>query len=626
VPNAPAPKPDREFCVNCGYPIRGSRCDACGVAREQPSARDSYTDDVPTKQTQFKPYAPEADADTHGIERAIEAFRAKDLPRFVEHLLAVEGAGTARAAAVPEGTGFIATVRGGVVFVSLRITSDELWIDAPIARVPTRQRMPALRLALELCGREAASSRVAIRGDLLLLRFGARLSSLTPQVLRHYLREVGALAARYAGLLTVSFDALPAIADDQRGAVGFELLGRPRKLQLAGQGPQAAAPPQPPPPPRRSMPPPGMPKERTSAPMEDTRAGTGPIAAIPRATASRPIRREDTTPQAPDALSADAMPAVLAPMFAAPSSTPTPAPVAASSAQLDEWKRGNTAQSAQPVPTRQTGAGRAEVELEVSARRPTPRAPVEAFHAAGPAGTTPRPPMDALHDGVASGPKPRAQTEPLHPSRAAADDARPDGGKARPAADTPPQLSPSDRLCLLLRHAQSLASLTLEERPATMSWLVRSVVFRAIYDYRDVLPDSVAHLYRCTGVARDGATSRTASSQNTAVEPALAVMERIVVARGTMPKESPLALEPMTSATQAKEHVARYLQEIERAPADVGLRHFLALGALTELLVRTKLPPQTDQRLRDIVSHAQREGAKSGAIDLMMTALQRINA
>jgi hypothetical protein len=217
--------------------------------------------------------------------------------------------------------------------------------------------------------------------------------------------------------------------------------------------------------------------------------------------------------------------------------------------------------------------------------------------------------MEALHDGAASAP-------------------RPDGAKPRTAAaadDAPPQLSPADRLCLLLRHAQSLASLTLEERPASMPWLVRSVVFRAIYDYRDVLADSVAHLYRCTGVGRDSAASgRTTSSP--AVEPALAVMERIVVARGTMPKESPLALEPMTSAAQAKEHVARYLQEIGRAPSDLGLRHFLALGALTELLVRTKLPPQTDQRLRDIVAHAQREGAKSGAIDLMMTALQRINA
>jgi hypothetical protein len=109
-------------------------------------------------------------------------------------------------------------------------------------------------------------------------------------------------------------------------------------------------------------------------------------------------------------------------------------------------------------------------------------------------------------------------------------------------------------------------------------------------------------------------------------EPVLMVMERIIVARGQVAREAPLQIEPLTSAQQAKDHVARFLLEIDRAPGDPTLRHFLALGALTELLVRTKLPPQTDQRLRDIVAHAQREGPKPAAIDLMMTALQRINA
>ena len=197
----------------------------------------------------------------------------------------------------------------------------------------------------------------------------------------------------------------------------------------------------------------------------------------------------------------------------------------------------------------------------------------------------------------------------------------------RGAAAADSALSSSDRLCMLLRHAQSLASLTLEERPATMVWLVRSAVFRAIYDFKDTLPDAVAQLYRCTGIGRElPAPGTRVSGQLQAAEPALVVMERVIVARGQVPKEKPLAIEPMTSAAQAKEHVARYLGEIERAPGDPPLRHFLALGALTELLVRTKLPAQTDQRLRDIVSHAQREGAKSSAIDLMMTALQRINS
>ena len=180
--------------------------------------------------------------------------------------------------------------------------------------------------------------------------------------------------------------------------------------------------------------------------------------------------------------------------------------------------------------------------------------------------------------------------------------------------------TPADRLCILLRQAQQLSTAVLEERPASLTWLVRSTVFRAIYDYRETLPDAVAHLYRCTGVGRD-----TGHQTSPIVpDPPLVVIERVLAARGLMPKERPLAIEPMTTAAQAKDHVSRYLSEIDRAPADANVRHFLAVGALTELLTRTKLPAQTDQRLRDIVTHAQREGAKNTSIDLMMTALNRI--
>jgi hypothetical protein len=171
---------------------------------------------------------------------------------------------------------------------------------------------------------------------------------------------------------------------------------------------------------------------------------------------------------------------------------------------------------------------------------------------------------------------------------------------------------PADRLCSLLRQAKALASLVLEMRPGAMPWLVRATVFRSIHDFRDTLPEACAHLYRCTGMGRD------------APEPALLVLDRVVAARARHPGEKPLVIDALTSATQAKEHVARYLVEIERSPIDPGLRHYLALGALTELLARARLPAQTDVRLRDIVAHAQREGAKQGAIDLMMTALQRI--
>jgi hypothetical protein len=591
VPNAPAPapKPERIFCSNCGFPVRGARCDACGVTQDPHGrdARDSH-DDIPTKQTQFRPYATEADADTEGLERAIDAYHNRDIKGFVENLVVVEGVGTARTAQIGEGAGWILTVRGALVFISLRLPADELAIEAPIARLPSRQRLPALRLALELCGREAVGSRVSLRGDLLLLRFTVRASLLTPPALRHQLREIGHLATRYAGLLTIGFDALPPIADDQRASAGFEVLGRAKKIVLGAGGSIRRS--IPPPPPERPAPP-----ERTGhdgargapghegargAPGHDggARVATANVRPKPAAPAApRPQRREEEPTPEP----AENIPAILAPMFSsAPASAPSvpfvppPPPVPT----MPDHPRPRTTASTGSDP-RRTGtpvvnvsAARApEIELETASRRPEP----------------------------GSGP------------------------------GTVPGLSASDRLCMLLRHAQSLASLTLEERPASMPWLVRSTVFRAVYDYKESVPDAVAHLYRCTGIGRENAgtgSGRGSSSQFPASEPALLVMERVIVSRALMPKEKSLSVEPMVSAAQAKEHVARYLSEIDRAPGDSGLRHFLALGALTELLVRTKLPPQTDQRLRDIVAHAQREGAKQTAIDLMMTALQRINS
>jgi hypothetical protein len=191
--------------------------------------------------------------------------------------------------------------------------------------------------------------------------------------------------------------------------------------------------------------------------------------------------------------------------------------------------------------------------------------------------------------------------------------------------------APAERFCQLLRDAQALAtSLSFQERPGTMVLLIRSTVFRAIFEFNEALPDAVAHLYRATATAtRELVHAEGGARRANAVaisEPALLVMERIVGSRGQVPEEKPLHIDPLTTAALAREHLGRYLREIERAPVDAALRHFLAIGALSELLVRTKLPAKTEQRLRDIVAYAQRDGAKAAAIDLLMTALTRIVA
>jgi hypothetical protein len=186
----------------------------------------------------------------------------------------------------------------------------------------------------------------------------------------------------------------------------------------------------------------------------------------------------------------------------------------------------------------------------------------------------------------------------------------------------------AERLCELLRQAQALATaLSFQEKPTTTLLLVRATVYRAVYSHQEKLPDAVANLfYGSAAVLKEIALSSRRSAELPIAEPALATMGKIVQNHGQVPKERAFVVEPLSSASLAREHLGRYLAEIDVAPQDPNLRHFLALGALTELLVRTKLPPQTQQRLREIVTYAHREDRKTESIELMMTALQRIVA
>jgi hypothetical protein len=67
-----------------------------------------------------------------------------------------------------------------------------------------------------------------------------------------------------------------------------------------------------------------------------------------------------------------------------------------------------------------------------------------------------------------------------------------------------------------------------------------------------------------------------------------------------------------------------YASEIDLAPADLELRHHLLVGAFAELLVRTKLPPNTQDRLRAIVAKAAADGPTKANLELMSTALARM--
>src|SRR6185295_14247048 len=57
-----------------------------------------------------------------------------------------------------------------------------------------------------------------------------------------------------------------------------------------------------------------------------------------------------------------------------------------------------------------------------------------------------------------------------------------------------------DRLCAMLQSARTLATTT-TGHPFAAHWLVRSAVYRAIYEFEKTLPDAVSLLYRSSGVA-----------------------------------------------------------------------------------------------------------------------------
>ena len=145
------------------------------------------------------------------------------------------------------------------------------------------------------------------------------------------------------------------------------------------------------------------------------------------------------------------------------------------------------------------------------------------------------------------------------------------------------------------------------------------------------VPRAVAYLYAATApmtkeIYITAPGKRRGSMAIPPTSPAFEAMNNIVSQRGEVEPGEPMAVQPITTAQEAKQHLARYVSEIDQAPSDLDLRHFLALGALSELLVRTKLPAATQERLRGIISHAQKEGPARPVVDLMMTALTRMIA
>ena len=555
---------ERAYCTTCGWVLPAGARPTCAACGGDPTPLPLVDNTRPI---------PHEDEDDAALASAREAWAAGEHARAMGLALALTA--SPRAFASPYGQGWVAVVGSTPVFAFLDPASSQVTLEVPVARLPQAKRVPALRAALALCNESRVASRLCLRLDLLVARFVARLDSLSPLLVRKIARELAATARRAEEHLAAAFDARPAIPE--HGLLSaWDRVGR--SLPLALLAPSSVAGPPPPSSPS-SMRPSSRPSGRPSAP--------SPLLDPPAKAIT--LRLSIPPVLAPD-LDEDDLPAVLAPDYA----DVPPSPPAARPPSIPPSSRPSLDDTPSMRPSMLPSA--------------LPNVPVLGLR-------TPFPSTSAMR----AVPPPAPDPDAPPPSR-------------RPVRPPPPDtMSPEGRLCELLRQALGLATaLSFEERPHTMLLLVRAAVFRAVHEHHAAVPNAVAYLYRATRtVTREVWSSKLDPGRAAAIpvaEPALGALEQILAARASIPKEKPVTIDPWTSAQQAKENLSRYLAEIEIAPPDPTLRHYLALGALSELLARTRLPAPTDQRLRDIVAYAQRDGAKPHVIELMMTALRKIVA
>ena len=597
--------------------------------------------------------------DDTGLEKATDAFRRGDFARAVTACLGVETGLSVRTIAYPEGPAWTVAGQDSTVFVFVELVQMQLVIESPIARLPRTQRVAAMRFALELCDDDRLSSRICLRDDLLVMRFVAQLGAAPPALIRHVLHEMSTMSERYTETFMAAFNArVPSRAEVRSSP---ESIGKQRQLGTLRPSTARAPVVQPPPATLRPEFPPA--REPLREPVRELMRDDDmpPILAptfggdtmrrgvpdeLPPILSPPTLMRE---PRRPTSQSSDQMPAILAPppltrdgrrtassdeipAILAPPREPgkpisfddIPAILAPSGMQepapSDAW---DSMPAVLMPPDVVSSAARPPLSIAVSTPGPAPSereiSPTTARLGAIPA---------VMMASASTGTRQRTALGLSDAGRMMHPDPDADAAGRRSAPDKP--VTPADKLCELLQRAQVLATaLSFAERQATTLLLVRAVVYRAIYDYAETVPDAVSYLVRTTAAATRMIWSSTAPPDKNApmpmAEPSLLAMERVVAQRAQMPKEPKLSTQAFTTAGQAREHLAKYVEEIEQGPNDQPLRHFLALGALSELLVRARLPSQTLQKLKDIVAHAQREASKpASSLDLMMAALKRI--
>lgn len=526
-----------------------------------------------------------APCDRVGLGGAFAAWESGDAALLISECAKAAGASDVVVVDHPEGPIVRALVHRVALFAQAR-PDGSLFIETPVVRLPLTHYVPALRLLLELSDRDAIPIRFSVRGELVVGRFSGRIMGVPPPTLTTIFERLRA-AAIDASRQLVGLLHARAIAHEEHAVMSPDSL----RVKLA-------------PPSAPLTKPPPVHKLDSIPPVVKAAAPSKPTAPPPAAT--------PTAPPPPD-LFADDLPPVLGGRAPAPASAAADRSGLAKSLKIETQRSADTTQ----IPSQ---AKRPMSPLRIP-DAPAPSNDPPARTLVSEVGNAPAPKKTgAASFGVPSLVDEEATIDPLGDTFIGAKSVG-----SRPAG-------PGQGLSELLGRAQNLGvALSFADQPATMCLLIRATLYQAILEYDASVPGAVAHLAEQT-VEQTREIYITAPGKRRGVmaipeaSPAFEAMASIVEQRCEMPVGVPLAVTPITTSQDAKQHIARYVSEIDQAPKDVDLRQFLAIGAVSELLVRTKLPPATQERLRGIIAHAKKEGPKQAVADVIMTALTRMMA
>lgn len=187
----------------------------------------------------------------------------------------------------------------------------------------------------------------------------------------------------------------------------------------------------------------------------------------------------------------------------------------------------------------------------------------------------------------------------------------------------------------MLKVAMGLSrSLHALNTPAPIHLLLqRAVVFRAYRDFLDRCPDTVYFLVRAARPVIEQLPTTSGEgllgffrSSDPGRTPSPSVLEtvfgRVVAQRGLVEPQKPAHPTPLPGPAELKAHFRKYLEELRRGPERADLRSFVLLGALAELMARSRLSPAVIERLHAAEAAGKENGGTPSGAAALLLALE----